>query len=200
MAVLTPHLSIITLSANEINSAKITVCTDIDSNNRIVINKAIICVEENELIKQIRWMKDNGFGGFFMHARGGLQTEYMGEEWFENVEACAAKCEENGMHAWAYDENGWPSGFGSGVVNGLGLDYQQKYLRWDKDISNTERKYREFCQMCVGYGADLDQVSVKRTSKNNWAVFVNDRRRFTASSNILDQAVVEKYNIKLKED
>jgi hypothetical protein len=68
------------------------------------------------------------------------------------------------------------------------------------NISNAERKYREFCQMCVGYGVDLDQVSVKRTSKNNWAVFVNDRRRFTASSNILDQVVVEKYNIKVKED
>lgn len=68
------------------------------------------------------------------------------------------------------------------------------------NISNTERKYREFCQMCAGYGVDLDQVSVKRTSKNNWAVFVNDKRRFTASSNILDQAVVEKYDIKVKED
>lgn len=68
------------------------------------------------------------------------------------------------------------------------------------NISNTERKYREFCQMCAGYGADLEQVCVKRTSKNNWAVFINDKRRFTASSNILDQTVVEKYNIKVKED
>jgi hypothetical protein len=68
------------------------------------------------------------------------------------------------------------------------------------NISNTERKYREFCHMCAGYGADLDQVSVKRTSKNNWAVFINDKRRFTASTNILDQEVVEKHDIKLKED
>ena len=68
------------------------------------------------------------------------------------------------------------------------------------NISNTERKYREFCQMCAGYGADLNQVCVKRTSKNNWAVFINDKRRFTASSNILDQEVVEKYDIKVKED
>ena len=26
-------------------------------------------------------------GGYFMHARGGLQTEYMGEEWFDNIAA-----------------------------------------------------------------------------------------------------------------
>ncbi len=79
--------------------------------------------------RQVGMMDDVGIGGFFMHARGGLQTEYMGEEWFENVTACVDEAETRGMHAWAYDENGWPSGFGGGVVNGKGLKYQQKYLR-----------------------------------------------------------------------
>ena len=68
------------------------------------------------------------------------------------------------------------------------------------NISNTERKYREFTQMCQGYGITVDQVSVKKTSKNNWAVYDGDKRKFTASSNILDDTVVEKYGIKLKED
>jgi len=74
-------------------------------------------------------MHDAGIGGFFMHARGGLETEYMGEEWFDNIEAGADEAAKLGMHPWAYDENGWPSGFGAGVVNGRGLKYQQKYLR-----------------------------------------------------------------------
>ncbi len=82
-----------------------------------------------ESLHQVEMMDDVGIGGFFMHARGGLQTEYMGEEWFENVGACVDEAERRGMHAWAYDENGWPSGFGGGVVNGKGLKYQQKYLR-----------------------------------------------------------------------
>ena len=38
-----------------------------------------------ELRRQIRNMHELDMRGFFMHARGGLQTEYMGEEWFENV-------------------------------------------------------------------------------------------------------------------
>ncbi len=92
-----------------------------------------------ETVSQIDQMQQQGIGGFFMHARGGLQTEYMGEEWFENVEACAAKCEVNGMYAWAYDENGWPSGFGSGIVNGKGVEYQQKYLRFEKGEKHTDR-------------------------------------------------------------
>lgn len=77
-------------------------------------------------------MHEAGIGGFFMHARGGLQTEYMSEAWFENVEAALLAAEQLGMRAWAYDENGWPSGFGDGRVNGLGAAYQQKYLRMTK--------------------------------------------------------------------
>ncbi len=94
-------------------------------------------VEETK--RQVREMHKAGLGGFFMHARGGLLTEYMGVEWFANVEAAIEAAEEFGMSAWAYDENGWPSGFGNGLVSGLGVDYQQKYLRWDKDVENTER-------------------------------------------------------------
>ena len=83
-------------------------------------------------------MDKAGIGGFFMHARGGLQTEYMSEEWFSNVEMSVKTAKELGMGAWAYDENGWPSGFGAGKVNGLGVSYQQKYLRMEKNREHTE--------------------------------------------------------------
>lgn len=90
-------------------------------------------LESEETKKQIRQMNAVGMGGFFMHARGGLQTEYMGEEWFENVTASVETAKECGMRPWAYDENGWPSGFGDGAVNGLGVEYQQKYLRMETE-------------------------------------------------------------------
>lgn len=68
------------------------------------------------------------------------------------------------------------------------------------NISNTERKYREFCQMCQGYGTSIEAVSVRKTVRNNWAVYIGDKRRFTASSNILDQTVVDNYKITVKKD
>ena len=34
-------------------------------------------LDQHTLTQQIRWMKEQGIGGFFMHARGGLRTEYM---------------------------------------------------------------------------------------------------------------------------
>lgn len=82
-----------------------------------------------EISDQVRMMERVGIGGFFMHARGGLSTEYMGEEWFENISSAVQTSAECGMGTWVYDENGWPSGFGNGFVNGLGVRYQQKYLR-----------------------------------------------------------------------
>ena len=48
-------------------------------------------LEIPELLRQIRWMKENCIGGFFMHARGGLKTPYLSEKWMRSVEACWIK-------------------------------------------------------------------------------------------------------------
>ena len=45
-------------------------------------------LEPEELRHQIREMHKAGIGGFFMHARGGLQTVYLSDEWMECVNAC----------------------------------------------------------------------------------------------------------------
>ena len=95
-------------------------------------------LDTEETREQVQKMHEAGIGGFFMHARGGLQTEYMGKEWFDNVKAGADEAAKCGMHPWAYDENGWPSGFGGGIVNGKGLRYQQKYLRYEMGEGDTE--------------------------------------------------------------
>lgn len=73
-------------------------------------------LDKDKLIDQIQWMNDKGMGGFFMHARSGLQTEYLSEEWMQCIEACADKAQELGLKAWIYDENGWPSGFVGGKL------------------------------------------------------------------------------------
>ena len=71
---------------------------------------------EEDLRRQIRDMHALGMRGFFMHARGGLETEYMSDEWFAAVRACVDEAKKLGMEAWAYDENGWPSGFAGGEL------------------------------------------------------------------------------------
>ncbi|MBP5300336.1 MAG: hypothetical protein J6Y80_02920 [Victivallales bacterium] len=45
-------------------------------------------LEPAELRRQLRVFHEMGFGGFFMHARVGLATPYLGEEWFRCIREC----------------------------------------------------------------------------------------------------------------
>ena len=85
-------------------------------------------LDTEETARQIKLMDEAGLGGYFMHARGGLETAYMGKEWFDNIQTGIEKGNALGMEPWAYDEAGWPSGFGAGKVCEKGLKYQQKTL------------------------------------------------------------------------
>lgn len=98
-------------------------------------------LEVPRLLDQIAWMDDNGIGGFFMHARSGLQTEYMSEEWMECIEACAEEAKKRGMKAWLYDENGWPSGFAGGKL----LEDEKNR---DKYIEVKEGDFDENASVC----------------------------------------------------
>jgi len=100
----------------------------------------------DETRRQIAEMDRAGIGGYFMHARGGLQTPYMGEEWMANIAAGVGEGRRRRMEAWAYDENGWPSGFGDGRVNGRGEKFQQKYLRYE--VAETEKNRQDGRTIC----------------------------------------------------
>lgn len=104
-------------------------------------------LEEQELLRQIDIIKEMGFGGYFMHSRTGLETEYLGEEWFTLINKCAEYGDQKGMESWLYDEDRWPSGSAGGMVT-----KEEKYramfmemlcigeeeleeLQWDKSIA-----------------------------------------------------------------
>lgn len=87
-------------------------------------------LKKDELVKQVEWMNENGVGGFFMHARGGLKSEYLGQNWFECIKACSEKAKELGMEAYAYDENGWPSGFVGGKLL-EDIENHDRYLTYE---------------------------------------------------------------------
>ncbi len=73
-------------------------------------------LEEEELIRQVHVMKEMGMGGFFMHSRTGLKTEYLGDKWFDLINKCADEAEKLGLETWLYDEDRWPSGLAGGLV------------------------------------------------------------------------------------
>ena len=71
---------------------------------------------KEELCRQIDVFREMGLGGFHMHVRTGLKNEYMSEEFLSLVRACVDKAKANGMLAWLYDEDRWPSGAAGGLV------------------------------------------------------------------------------------
>ncbi|RPI61539.1 MAG: hypothetical protein EHM48_05475, partial [Planctomycetaceae bacterium] len=73
-------------------------------------------LDPQRLVRAVESMYAAGMGGFFMHARYGLKTPYLSEEWFACVSACVEKARELGMKAYLYDEDRWPSGCAGGLV------------------------------------------------------------------------------------
>jgi len=85
-------------------------------------------LQNNELIRQIRLLPKAGLGGFFMHSRSGLLTEYLGEAWMERVRACIEEAKRLGLKAWLYDEDRWPSGFAGGKVPERSEEFRSRCL------------------------------------------------------------------------
>ncbi len=85
-------------------------------------------LDPEELRRQVREMKAAGLGGSMMHARIGLVTPYLSERWMECIRAAVDESREQGMTAWLYDEDCWPSGTAGGRVPAKGEAFRQKWL------------------------------------------------------------------------
>ncbi len=84
-------------------------------------------LDPEEVRRQVRVMHDMGMGGFFMHSRVGLETPYLGEEWFRCIDAAIDEAEKLGMNPGLYDEDRWPSGAAGGLVT-TDVKYRMRYL------------------------------------------------------------------------
>ena len=73
-------------------------------------------VSKEMIDRDLTDLKEQGFGGTFIHPRYGLITEYLSDEWFELVRYSNEQSKKLGMQTWVYDENSFPSGFGGGHV------------------------------------------------------------------------------------
>lgn len=99
-------------------------------------------LEEERLVEQIDYFKEMGFGGFHMHVRQGLETEYMGSEFIDAVKVCVNKARKEGMYAWLYDEDRWPSGCAGGKVTS-DIRYRLRYLLMTKQKQENCADYYE---------------------------------------------------------
>jgi hypothetical protein len=85
-------------------------------------------LEENELRRQIGLMASGGWGGFFIHARHGLETPYLGPRYLEAMRAVAEAADERGLRVWLYDEHPFPSGAAGGLVGAASKALRHRVL------------------------------------------------------------------------
>lgn len=91
------------------------------------------CELSQELLeRQIRYIKKMGFGGFHIHSRSGMATEYLSDDFMNLIEFCCKKASENDMLTWLYDEDRYPSGAAGGFVT-KHIPYRMKQLLFTEE-------------------------------------------------------------------
>ena len=98
-------------------------------------------LEKETLLEQIEILKKMGMGGFHMHVRTGMDTPYLSDAFMEHIRTCIEKAKEEGMLAWLYDEDRWPSGTAGGQVTREHPEYASRnLLLTTKPYADGEKK------------------------------------------------------------
>ena len=105
-----------------------------------------------------------------MHARKGLRTPYLSKDWFDRCRTAARQAKEYGMQAWIYDEDGWPSGFAGGLVNGRGEEYCCKYFNFTEKRPEGSAAARVIAAFCRTEAAAAESAESGESRIGNTAV------------------------------
>ena len=143
-------------------------------------------LDEAELIKQIDEMKSVGIGGFIMHARIGLKTEYLGEKWFSCIKACLDHAKKLNMNAWIYDENGWPSGFVGGKLL-ENEDFRARFLEYEVMDFFDEGAFAVYKETAEGF------IRIKAPEEGVISYHTVYLKISPANTDILNPAVVDAF-------
>lgn len=118
-------------------------------------------ITTEETARQIKEMIEVGLSGGFFHSRAGLITDYLGDEWFDNLNAALDVARENDGYVWLYDEDLWPSGNAGGQVAGMKDEYRSAAL---------QAEYVPIGQRPTPDGDDEPKVAYKLVGRNGASI------------------------------
>ena len=130
------------------------------------------------LRRDIACLDKMGFGGFNMHPRAGMATEYLSDEYMECVKACVDEAKKRGMYAWLYDEDKWPSGFAGGYVTRYPR-FRARFIHFrDHKVESVEKseavetgKSYFVGAYDIEFDSDCRMISYKRIGENDKAEY-----------------------------
>ena len=86
-------------------------------------------IQPDEVNRQLNEMCDKGVYEVVIHARIGLVTPYLSDQWMDCVDSAVKTAKKLNMKLWIYDENNFPSGYAGGLVLKENSDYCGKHLK-----------------------------------------------------------------------
>jgi hypothetical protein len=72
---------------------------------------------EDEIVRQMRELKQGNVTEAMIFPNGGMNQEYLSEEYFRLYRFALDEAAKLGMRMWTYDEYCWPSGIAGGLIN-----------------------------------------------------------------------------------
>ncbi len=100
---------------------------------------------------QIAVFEQMGFGGVHIHARTGLQTPYLGEEFLSLVHYADEQLKKRGMLCWLYDEDRFPSGSAGGMVT-EDFHLRARYLLFTRERKSKMEPSKEAFEQALREG------------------------------------------------
>lgn len=73
-------------------------------------------LSDEDVDSMMEMFRDMGMGGAHLHSRTGMAMPYLKEEFMDRVSHAVESARKDGMYAWLYDEDRWPSGYGGGYI------------------------------------------------------------------------------------
>ncbi len=130
-------------------------------------------LKDDQLLEQIKFFKEIGFGGYFMHPRPGMRTHYLQEEWFDRVKFMVKCGEDADMEPWLYDEDSYPSGFASGLVPAARPELRACALCLIKPAAEVKynkiiAEYGAWHETTGKYSGDYEIVATQATGGFPW--------------------------------
>lgn len=101
-------------------------------------------LDKELLFREIDQLKAMGMGGFHIHCRSGLETEYLGDEFMDLAQTCNERAKQKDMLCWLYDEDRWPSGAAGGLVTKDHAFRARALLFTTRPITDMEEASDEF--------------------------------------------------------
>jgi hypothetical protein len=95
-------------------------------------------LEASELQRQVREFARVGYGGWFFHARVGIDTPYLSPEWMDAFDTALEEGRKHDQLCWIYDEDSYPSGFAGGLVLRQHPEFRARNLKMFVDEAPDE--------------------------------------------------------------